>query len=79
MGSNKWVDTKEGNRHWLVAALAILAGLLPFLPHVLDFSQVLLYRDLSLFFIPMKARWLEGMLTEGGIPRWDYHLAGGSR
>jgi len=58
-------------------ALILLLTLAPFLPFLLDQTQVLLYRDLSQTDLPAKTFWLRTLLSEGQFPRWNYLSAGG--
>lgn len=63
-------------RWWLPVLL--VASLLPFLPFLLDPSQVLLYRDLSETDLPAKTFWLRSVLEHGMVPRWNFLQGAGA-
>jgi hypothetical protein len=53
------------------------AALLPWLEILLDTDAVLLFRDLTNVYIPVKATWVRGVLELGRIPHWDPFHQGG--
>lgn len=70
-------SASEESRAKIRFAFVLLLTLAPFLPFLLDHTQVLLYRDLSQTDLPAKTFWLRTLLSEGQFPRWNYLSAGG--
>jgi hypothetical protein len=58
--------------------LVSLLCLLPFAPHLINSSLVLVFRDLSETDLPAKTFWLSSVMKYGQIPYWNYLQGGGS-
>lgn len=59
-----------------ILTLALACVLLPFYPSLFG-DTALLAMDHALVFLPAKKIWLDTMLAEWAIPRWNYFFAGG--
>lgn len=74
-----WEDMLSGRRRfWLVLLCAFFAAALPFHAVLFDWGKVLLFRDLSLSFLPAKKFWLQQVLAEGRVPLWNSYALGGT-
>jgi hypothetical protein len=68
---------KQRKNEFFWALLVMLTALLPFLLILLDSDAVLLFRDLTNVYLPVKATWVRGFFALGRIPLWDPYHGGG--
>lgn len=61
----------------LLTVATLFAAIFPVHEAIFDKGKALLYRDLTVTFLPAKSIWREGIVRDGEVPRWNhYSLAG---